>query len=98
MDQTSVRLQNTYKNTLSPKGAKKVRAVQPPGDPECLTVCADGSKFPASIVFKGNKKTGTLSPRILNDRRAVAKNPKQVGDARERAHFQYSFGVVEFGL
>ncbi|GAV06740.1 hypothetical protein RvY_16678 [Ramazzottius varieornatus] len=59
-----------YKKTLSPKGAKEVRVVQPPGDSECLTVClticADGSKFPASIVFKGNKKTGRLSSRILN--------------------------------
>ncbi|GAU94977.1 hypothetical protein RvY_06671 [Ramazzottius varieornatus] len=70
MDQTSVRLQNTYKKTLSPKGAKEVRVVQPPGDPEYLTVCltisANGWKFPASVVFKGNKKTGKLSPRILN--------------------------------
>ncbi|GAU99377.1 hypothetical protein RvY_10393 [Ramazzottius varieornatus] len=70
MDQTSVRLQNTYKKTLSPKGAKEVRVVQPPGDPECLTVCltisANGWKFPASVVFKGNKKTGKQSPRILN--------------------------------
>ncbi|GAU94380.1 hypothetical protein RvY_06162 [Ramazzottius varieornatus] len=70
MDQTSVRLQKTYKKTLSPKGAKEVRVVQPPGDPEsltvCLMICADGIKLPPSIVFKGNKKTGKLSPRILN--------------------------------
>ncbi|GAU91381.1 hypothetical protein RvY_03644 [Ramazzottius varieornatus] len=70
MDQTSVRLQNTYKKSLSPKGAKEVRVVQLPGDPECLTVCftisANGWEFPASVVFKGNKKTGKLSPRILN--------------------------------
>ncbi|GAV09417.1 hypothetical protein RvY_18964 [Ramazzottius varieornatus] len=32
----------------------------------CLTICADDSKFLASIVFKGNKKTGKLSPRFLN--------------------------------
>ncbi|GAV06899.1 hypothetical protein RvY_16810 [Ramazzottius varieornatus] len=70
MDQTFVRLQNTYKKTLSPKGAKEVRAVQPPEDPEChtvcLTICADDSEFPAFIVFEGNKKTGKLSPKILN--------------------------------
>ncbi|GAV03158.1 hypothetical protein RvY_13626 [Ramazzottius varieornatus] len=61
--------QNTYKRTLSPTGAKEVRVVQPSGDPECLTVCfkicADGSKLPASIVFKGSKN-GKQSPRILN--------------------------------
>ncbi|GAU91041.1 hypothetical protein RvY_03371 [Ramazzottius varieornatus] len=69
MDQTSVRLQNVYKKTLSPKGAKEVRVVQPPGDPESITVChtisADGTKVPASIVFKSNARTGKLSSRIL---------------------------------
>ncbi|GAV07150.1 hypothetical protein RvY_17025 [Ramazzottius varieornatus] len=70
MDQTSVKLQNTYEKTLSPVGVKQVRVIQPPGDPDCLTVtltvCADGTKSPATIIFNGNKKTGRLSPRILN--------------------------------
>ncbi|GAV07303.1 hypothetical protein RvY_17156 [Ramazzottius varieornatus] len=70
MDQTSVKLQNTYKKTLSPVGVKQVRVIQPPGDPDCLTVtltvCADGTKFSATIIFKGNKETGRVSPRILN--------------------------------
>ncbi|GAU97062.1 hypothetical protein RvY_08421 [Ramazzottius varieornatus] len=63
---TRTRIRRRY----SPKGTKEVQVVQPPGDPECLTVClticADGLKFPTSIVFKGNKKTEKLSPRILN--------------------------------
>ena len=69
MDQTSVKLQNTYKKTLSPIGAKQVTVIQPPAEKECMTVAlmigADGSKFPAAILFKGALKTGVLSPKIL---------------------------------
>ena len=70
MDQTSVKLQNVYKKTLSPIGAKQVTVIQPPAGLECLTVAlligADGHKFPATIMFKGNKKTGQLSQKILD--------------------------------
>ena len=69
MDQTSVKLQNTYKKTLSPIGAKQVSVIQPPAMIECLTVTlmvgADGCKFPATILFKGAKKTGVLSEKIM---------------------------------
>ncbi|GAU90753.1 hypothetical protein RvY_03127 [Ramazzottius varieornatus] len=91
MDKTSVRLQNTYKMMLSPKGAKEVQVVQPLGNPECLTKCftvfTDGTKFPASIVFKGDKETGK-SPRILN---------KLMMPENVRIFSTHS-GAVEFGF
>jgi hypothetical protein len=47
-----------------------VTVKHPPGEKEgftiSLTVRADGGKFPAAIVFKGNRKTGELSERILS--------------------------------
>ena len=68
MDQTSVKLQNTYKKNISPIGAKQVTVIQPPAEKECLTVAlmvgAGGYKFPATILFKGAKETGVLSPKI----------------------------------
>ncbi|GAU90230.1 hypothetical protein RvY_02678 [Ramazzottius varieornatus] len=64
MDKTSVKLQNPYRNTLALKGANEVPTVQPPGGKENMTVllmvAADGTKYPAVIVFKGAKKTGKL--------------------------------------
>lgn len=43
---------------------------QPAGEKDgftvTLTIAADGTKFPALIVFKGAAKTGKLSKNILN--------------------------------
>ncbi|GAU99273.1 hypothetical protein RvY_10299 [Ramazzottius varieornatus] len=67
-DETSVKLQNTHKKTLSPKGVKEVYVIDPNGPKENFTVglaiAADGYKFPAVVTFKGNKKTRKLSQSI----------------------------------
>ena len=85
MDQTSVKLQNTYKKTLSPIGAKQVTVIPPPAMIECLTVTlmigADGSKFPATILFKGAKKTGVLSDKIMQ-KLVIPKNVRVYSTAR----------------
>ncbi|GAU95641.1 hypothetical protein RvY_07227 [Ramazzottius varieornatus] len=55
----------THKKTLSPKGVKDVTVIDPNAPKENFTVglaiAADGYKFPAVVIFKGNKKTGKLS-------------------------------------
>ncbi|GAU89074.1 hypothetical protein RvY_01669 [Ramazzottius varieornatus] len=55
-DETSVKLQNSYKKTLSPKGVKEVTVIDPNASKKHFTVglatAADGYKFPAVVVFK----------------------------------------------
>ncbi|GAU96353.1 hypothetical protein RvY_07812 [Ramazzottius varieornatus] len=69
MDQTSFKLQNPYRKTSALKGANEVSKIQPPSDQENMTallmVAADGTKYPAVIVFRGAKKTGVLSANVM---------------------------------
>ncbi|GAU92890.1 hypothetical protein RvY_04911 [Ramazzottius varieornatus] len=69
MDQTPVKLQNPYRETLALQGANEIPIVQPPGDKGSvkvlLMVAADGTKYPAVVVLKGFKKTGVLSANVM---------------------------------
>ncbi|GAV00929.1 hypothetical protein RvY_11711 [Ramazzottius varieornatus] len=57
------------KKTLSPKGVKQVPVKHPQGDKEGmtinLTIKADGTKFPAEIIFKTAAKSGKLADSYL---------------------------------
>ncbi|GAV00907.1 hypothetical protein RvY_11690 [Ramazzottius varieornatus] len=59
----------TFTVRLALKGTNEVPIIQLPGDKETmkvlLMVAADGTKYPAVIVFKGAKKTGVLSANVM---------------------------------
>lgn len=59
-DQTNVRLVDPQKKTIYPISVKEVAVIQPRGEKEGFTINlmirADGTKVPATIVFKFSKE------------------------------------------
>ncbi|GAV00218.1 hypothetical protein RvY_11100 [Ramazzottius varieornatus] len=69
-DKTMVRLVSPGKKTISPKGLKTVSVKHPQGDKQGMTInlmiAADGTKFPAEIVFRTASKCGQLSDNFVS--------------------------------